>query len=301
MSDYGQKYICTPTLSKKKLLILQSKDIKELEHHIISIRNGGFVSLYVYFVPLKRLFLYCKTYGILDERILEEFTIYEFLDLSHSTKAKYLAIITNFLKYSRLPYMLYLHIPQKYSNNRPIFTLVKEDIRAFYRYLETCKNRSCYSLRDATLFQLILSTGLSPKESLKLQYEQLRNKKSYCKIAVTGRDVFCSYKLYKDMELLKKYFSCKNNLVFCNKYGEILCASNMNKSLQRYLHNSSVKTFASTLISLKTSFVHMLSEKIDNDLLFLHNYLGHKSLSTTNSYIKMHQQNRIWLQTINYV
>ncbi len=227
---------------------------------------------------------------------------------SNATRNQRLAAISSFIRYVEYmnPAALYnchqiLSIPAKKSARKPICYLTIEGIKLLLQQLNVYKGKG---LRDLALISLMYESAARVQEIINLTPSSLYLESKPYRVVLLGKgNKIRTVPLpEKQAEILRRYMG-QNNLLsrenrprplFPNNQGQKLTRNGVNNILKKYTKMAKEKD--SSLIPEKLSChglrhskaMALLESKVE--LIYIKDFLGHKSVLTTEIYARVNSK-----------
>lgn len=281
------------------------KNIYELDSLVKKARNCGLSGINTYFNPLKKMFevlSYYKMYSLkqIDEEILVEFLATATGGLSDATKKNYRISLISFFDFldkqneedeKAHVYNITLKnwggITGAKGEKLPEYMSEKE-LKKFLDAIESSQFRK-NTHRNKLIIKVIAYTGIRVSEALSLKLKDITKDNDCYIIRIRAKGNKYRVVMIKQ-HLIKEHLNevlsnntCKNHLVFCNRFGEILTQAYISRIVEQILFQAGIRKEKNGAHMLRHTFATLLYQK-QKDIVLVQEALGHASLNTSRIY-----------------
>lgn len=286
-----------------KNLTLHVKNLKELKTIVKQIRNVGINGIHLYFIPLEKLYSYTVNFGAgslkeIDEEFLSQFLAVETSNLSDATKKNYRIALLSFFGFidkqndERYSFLIELKnwggLGGKGGEKLPSY-MHKDEVLRFISAIDNYEFAPITKSRNRLIIKIILYTGIRVGEALGICFKDIFTEGDFYMVQVRGkgnkpRVVMIKQSIIKkDLEDWLDIRNCKENLLFCNKFGKKLTQAYISRTVEKILLSAGIKKDKNGAHMLRHTFATMLYQK-KHDLILVQESLGHADINTSRIY-----------------
>ena len=286
-----------------KNLTLHVKNLKELKTIVKQIRNVGINGIHLYFIPLEKLYSYTVNFGAgslkeIDEEFLSQFLAVETSNLSDATKKNYRIALLSFFGFidkqndERYSFLIELKnwggLGGKGGEKLPSY-MHKDEVLRFISAIDNYEFAPITKSRNRLIIKIILYTGIRVGEALGICLKDIFTEGDFYMLQVRGkgnkpRVVMIKQSIIKkDLEDWLDIRNCKENLLFCNKFGKKLTQAYISRTVEKILLSAGIKKDKNGAHMLRHTFATMLYQK-NHDLILVQESLGHADINTSRIY-----------------
>ncbi len=286
-----------------KNLTLHVKNLKELKTIVKQIRNVGINGIHLYFIPLEKLYSYTVNFGAgslkeIDEEFLSQFLAVETSNLSDATKKNYRIALLSFFGFidkqndERYSFLIELKnwggLGGKGGEKLPSY-MHKDEVLRFISAIDNYEFAPITKSRNRLIIKIILYTGIRVGEALGICFKDIFTEGDFYMVQVRGkgnkpRVVMIKQSIIKkDLEDWLDIRNCKENLLFCNKFGKKLTQAYISRTVEKILLSAGIKKDKNGAHMLRHTFATMLYQK-NHDLILVQESLGHADINTSRIY-----------------
>lgn len=284
-----------------------SYSINELEKLTKEIRNIGMNSIHVYFIPLKKLYLFVENYGAasmreIDQELLSDFLASETANLTDASKKNYRIALLGFFGYidkqnedeNGNSYHFGIELKNwgglggKSGTKLPSF-LNMDEAQRFIQGIDVYPFEVKFASRNRLIIKTILYTGIRVSEAININIKDFVKDSDAYVIQVRGkgnkpRVVMIKEEIIKnDLQNWLATKSCNNNLLFCNYKGGVLSQAYVSGLVEKILLSVGLRKEKNGAHMLRHTFATLLYQK-SKDLILVQESLGHADINTSRIY-----------------